>query len=80
MFTLLISSIKITQHNQERKRAATLGYEDPINPNYEATTAMYHNVLEEMMKNIKARDTGKLAIMVASHNEDTIRHTLRKYV
>ncbi|XP_027431325.1 proline dehydrogenase 1, mitochondrial isoform X2 [Zalophus californianus] len=61
---------------QERTRAAEIGYEDPINPTYEATNAMYHRclnyVLEELRHNTKAK------VMVASHNEDTIRFTLRR--
>ncbi|KAF6082601.1 proline dehydrogenase 1 [Phyllostomus discolor] len=61
---------------QERARAAEIGYEDPINPTYEATNAMYHRclnyVLEELKHNTKAK------VMVASHNEDTVRFTLRR--
>ncbi|XP_054448694.1 proline dehydrogenase 1, mitochondrial [Pteronotus mesoamericanus] len=61
---------------QERARAAETGYEDPINPTYEATNAMYHRclnyVLEELKHNAKAK------VMVASHNEDTVRFTLRR--
>ena len=30
---------------QERARSETLGYVDPINPDFEATSAMYHNCL-----------------------------------
>ncbi|XP_016059868.1 PREDICTED: proline dehydrogenase 1, mitochondrial [Miniopterus natalensis] len=59
---------------QERARALEIGYEDPINPTYEATNTMYHRclnyVLEELKNNAKAK------VMVASHNEDTVRFTL----
>ncbi|XP_007533448.1 proline dehydrogenase 1, mitochondrial isoform X2 [Erinaceus europaeus] len=61
---------------QERARAAEMGYEDPINPTYEATNVMYHRclnyVLEKLTHNTKAE------VMVASHNEDTVRFTLRR--
>ncbi|XP_062941775.1 proline dehydrogenase 1, mitochondrial isoform X4 [Cynocephalus volans] len=61
---------------QERARAAEIGYEDPINPTYEATNTMYHRclnyVLEELKHNAKAK------VMVASHNEDTVRFALSR--
>jgi proline dehydrogenase len=68
---------------QERARAEALGYEDPINPNYEATTEMYHKTLTECLRRIKKLKDGgidpkKIAIMVASHNEDTVRFAIEK--
>ncbi|XP_060075860.1 proline dehydrogenase 1, mitochondrial-like isoform X2 [Ylistrum balloti] len=63
---------------QERERAHEIGYEDPINPSYEATSDMYHQTLEEVMRQINCRDRGKIAVMVASHNEDTVRYTVEK--
>lgn len=38
---------------QERARAKALGYADPINPDYEATTQMYHKTLTECLRRIK---------------------------
>ncbi|CAG2210152.1 PRODH [Mytilus edulis] len=58
---------------QERERAASVGYEDPINADYHATTDMYHACLEEVFYQIKQRPLGQIAVMVASHNEDTVR-------
>lgn len=90
---------------QERARAAALGYIDPTNPNYEATTEMYHKTLTECLRRIKVwfleffvkiyeifdcfsyfvqllKDAGvdakKIGIMVASHNEDTVRFAIEK--
>uniref|UniRef100_M3ZYT1 Proline dehydrogenase n=1 Tax=Xiphophorus maculatus TaxID=8083 RepID=M3ZYT1_XIPMA len=61
---------------QERERAEEFRYEDPINPNYESTSTMYHRclhyVLDEIALNRKAN------VMVASHNEDTIKYTLKR--
>ena len=36
---------------QERLRAKQLGYDDPINPTFEATTAMYEKNLDFFMNN-----------------------------
>lgn len=67
---------------QERARAVALGYEDPINPTFEATTEMYHECLNECLRRIKFNksigETQKIAIMIASHNEDTVRYTVNK--
>lgn len=65
---------------QERARAKEVGYEDPINPSYEATTEMYHKTLNELMRQIveSGIENKKIAIMVASHNEDTVRFTVSK--
>lgn len=69
--------------DQERARAAALGYPDPINPTYEATSEMYHRTLTECLRRIKDLKTkglppNKIAIMVASHNEDTVRFAIEK--
>ncbi|XP_055711802.1 proline dehydrogenase 1, mitochondrial isoform X3 [Phlebotomus papatasi] len=68
---------------QERARAAALGYPDPTNPNFEATTEMYHKTLTECLRRIKnlkdsGEDAKKIGIMVASHNEDTVRFAIEK--
>ncbi|XP_030620158.1 proline dehydrogenase 1, mitochondrial isoform X2 [Phocoena sinus] len=59
---------------QERARALEIGYEDPINPTYEATNAMYHRCLNYVLEELK--HNARAAVMVASHNEDTVRFTL----
>jgi len=68
---------------QERARAALLGYKDPINPTYEATSEMYHKVLDECLTRIQAlklsgQDSQKIGIMVASHNEDTVKYAVKR--
>ncbi|XP_066871149.1 proline dehydrogenase 1, mitochondrial isoform X4 [Kogia breviceps] len=59
---------------QERARALEIGYEDPINPTYEATNTMYHRCLNYVLEELK--HNARAAVMVASHNEDTVRFTL----
>ncbi|KAM9735234.1 proline dehydrogenase 1, mitochondrial [Menidia menidia] len=61
---------------QERARAQEIGYEDPINPDYEATNRMYHKCLEYVLEEIE--HSRKANVMVASHNEDTVKFTLEK--
>jgi proline dehydrogenase len=68
--------------NQERARAEALNYPDPINPDYEATSDMYHRCLDLCMKRIhslKAEGKEKrVGIMVASHNEDSVRFAIKR--
>uniref|UniRef100_A0A1A7YFK7 Proline dehydrogenase n=1 Tax=Iconisemion striatum TaxID=60296 RepID=A0A1A7YFK7_9TELE len=61
---------------QERARAEEIGYEDPINPDYEATNRMYHKCLEYVLEEIE--HNRKANVMVATHNEDTVKFTLQK--
>ncbi len=63
---------------QERQLAREHGYEDLINPNFEATSNMYHTCLDEVLKNLLKRNSGQVRIMIASHNEDTIRYAIQK--
>ncbi|XP_072518496.1 proline dehydrogenase 1, mitochondrial [Salminus brasiliensis] len=62
--------------HQERQRAAEIGYEDPINPDYESTNRMYHRCLEYILEEISHNRMAN--VMVASHNEDTVKFTLEK--
>lgn len=95
--------------DQERARAAKLGYEDPINESFEATTRMYEKTLSYLMAEIQrelafaasqrqhqatlAQSDGaqehhelatlnsnsrRISIMVATHNEDAVRFTLKQ--
>ncbi|XP_017290214.1 proline dehydrogenase 1, mitochondrial [Kryptolebias marmoratus] len=61
---------------QERARAKELRYEDPINPDYESTNRMYHKCLDYVLDEIALNK--KANVMVASHNEDTIKHAVRR--
>jgi len=68
---------------QERARAELLGYKDPINSDYEATTTMYHKVLDECLTRIHAlkeagEDPQRIGIMVASHNENTVKYGVQR--
>uniref|UniRef100_A0ACB8FYD2 Uncharacterized protein n=1 Tax=Sphaerodactylus townsendi TaxID=933632 RepID=A0ACB8FYD2_9SAUR len=62
--------------DQERSRAAEMGYEDPINPTYQKTSEMYHRCLDYILEEIKHHK--KASVMVASHNEDTVKFAIRR--
>ncbi|XP_053617333.1 proline dehydrogenase 1, mitochondrial [Plodia interpunctella] len=63
---------------QERARAAAMGYEDPTCENVDATTASFHKCLKEILSRAKTGpQQGRVGIMVASHNEDTVRYAIR---
>ncbi|KAJ8393915.1 hypothetical protein AAFF_G00054480 [Aldrovandia affinis] len=61
---------------QERSRAAEIGYEDPINPDYQATNYMYHRCLDYVLEEIGHNRQAN--VMVASHNEETVKFTLER--
>uniref|UniRef100_A0A8C4WBC0 Proline dehydrogenase n=1 Tax=Gopherus evgoodei TaxID=1825980 RepID=A0A8C4WBC0_9SAUR len=61
---------------QEHARAAQIGYEDPLNPTYEETNEMYQRCLDYVLEEIKYSQ--KVKVMVASHNEDTVKFTIRR--
>ncbi|CAM5100095.1 unnamed protein product [Natator depressus] len=61
---------------QEQARAAQVGYEDLLNPTYEETSEMYKRCLDYVLKEIKY--SRKVSMMVASHNEDTVKFVLRR--
>lgn len=68
---------------QERERSAMMGYEDPTCPNHDATTEMYHKTFMECLMRIKefkekGEDKRRIGIMVASHNEESVRFALEK--
>lgn len=64
---------------QERERAKQMNYEDPINDDYDATTQMYQKSLIYCMDEIKKNPLGRICVMVASHNEDTVKFAVEKY-
>ena len=63
---------------QERRLAQENSYEDPINDNFETTTQMYHACFDEVMKSTVKRSPNQVRVMIASHNEDTIRYAITK--
>ena len=57
----------------ERERAREKGYSDPVHPDFEATTGSFHRSIDRMLLCVAAGGGG---LMVASHNRDSVAHTL----
>ena len=61
---------------QERSRAVSMGYEDPIHPTKEATDNCYHKAISYLIEEVSKSD--KCNVMVASHNEESVRHAVKE--
>lgn len=62
---------------QERLRASTLGYTDPIHPSYKATSKCFNDVLNAVLEETKR---GNANVLVATHNENSIQVAIKRYV
>jgi len=62
---------------QERLRASTLGYTDPIHPSYKATSKCFDEVLNAALEETKR---GNANVLVATHNENSIQVAIKRYV
>ncbi|XP_031549212.1 proline dehydrogenase 1, mitochondrial-like [Actinia tenebrosa] len=60
---------------QERLRAATLGYTDPIHSSYAATSDCFDKTMNSI---IEQAAKGRANVMVASHNENSIRFAVQR--
>jgi len=60
--------------DSERSLAQKYNYPDPINENYEETSKMFHQNLNLLMEEMDrlGRNSNKLAVLIASNNEDTV--------
>ena len=54
--------------------------EDLVNPTYEATTDIYHAVVDDLLNKIVSSNQNKLQVTFATHNEDTVKYVVVKYV
>jgi hypothetical protein len=66
--------------SKETQRAIDLGYENPIQENFEATTKNYERNALICLNEIKNSSNKTPKFVIASHNEDTVRYVLQKWV
>lgn len=62
---------------QERARASSLGYDDPIHPSYKATSKCFDEVMNAVLEETKR---GNANVLVATHNENSIQVAIKRYV
>ena len=55
----------------------TIGYNNPTWSIKSDTDCHYHQVLDTLMEKVRG---GKVHVMVATHNEDTIKFAINKYI
>lgn len=63
---------------QERRLAKEHGYDDPVNVNYDATTASYYKVADYIMGQVVIRPNNQVQATFATHNEDTVSYVTQR--
>nr|ANS11602.1 proline dehydrogenase 2-like MW protein [Saccoglossus kowalevskii] len=76
-FTFGVKLVRGAYNDTERLRSKEMGYEDPINQDYEATNIMYNKSLTMMLNLIKTHDR-KYSMIVATHNEESLTLAVNK--
>uniref|UniRef100_A0A8C0HDD1 Proline dehydrogenase n=1 Tax=Chelonoidis abingdonii TaxID=106734 RepID=A0A8C0HDD1_CHEAB len=62
---------------QERRLERQGGYPDPLHPTWEATNHSYQRCLDLLLE-LVARDGQRCQLIVASHNETSVSHAVRR--
>jgi len=73
-YTLGVKLVRGAYMNSERIRAKNLDICDPINVSIEDTHIMYNKAIDFLIQKIV--DKNKLSFIIASHNHESIHHTI----
>ena len=60
---------------EERRLARETGYADLTTPTVEATTDMYHRVMDISLREVKK---DRMRLMIATHNLDSVRRAIKQ--